>query len=49
MVILRIASDLYYRLKLVARFRGLTIPQLLYAFLETIDDAEQDEIGLSNI
>lgn len=42
---IQVSNDLYEKLRLLAKFRGVTIPQLLSDFLEEVDDIEQDEIG----
>lgn len=41
-----VQDPVYKKLRLLAKFRGITIQELLEEFLEEIDDEEQDEIGL---
>lgn len=43
-----VKDELKEKLKRLAKFRGVTIPDLLLQFLESIEDVEADEIGLFN-
>lgn len=40
-----IRPDLQIKLKLLARFRGVTVQDVIEELLELVPDEEQDEIG----
>ncbi len=39
-------SEIYEKLRLLAKFRQVTLQQLILQLLETVDEYEQDECGM---
>ena len=44
-----IRDDIYKKLTILARHRGVTIQTLILQFLETVTDEEQNEVGFEQI
>ena len=44
---LSLRAEIYDKLKRLAKFRNISLQELILEFLETIDDAEQNEIAFN--